>query len=212
MARDTIVRTCANQTLPRKRYDVQLTQYGSPAWNAEWARLCGDGEITWGPDPRLTPLGKAQARAVNAAWKAARQRSDAPPLPELFCSSPLYRSLHTADLSWEGVCAPTFCIYENLREVCGRHTCDKRSTKAALARTAERELAAPHLVFEPGFADDDPLWTVGPVPDAAGARVGRRYARPRPHRHGLDLAGRRARCARYVLWLTQSLALRATAE
>lgn len=53
----------------------------------------GDGELTWGPDPLLTPLGESQARDAHKAWQA--ETSMGIPTPEKCFCSPLRRALDT---------------------------------------------------------------------------------------------------------------------
>ncbi|PPQ99020.1 hypothetical protein CVT26_014397 [Gymnopilus dilepis] len=58
-------------------HNVAELKYGTKAWNDYWAKLDGDGEITWGPDPLLTDLGQEQAK-TNAkephAYQMLRRR------------------------------------------------------------------------------------------------------------------------------------------
>ncbi|GAA5850180.1 hypothetical protein JCM8547_001032 [Rhodosporidiobolus lusitaniae] len=141
-------------------HNVAESKYGTPAWNSYWSKLDGDGEITWGPDALLTPLGENQARAVNRAWK--EQRDDDAPLPTSLYSSPLSRAASTLKITWEGVLLgvveegteevkPVF--KEKLREVMGVHTCDQRRDKTYL------HSSYPTYSFEPGFAEEDELWS-----------------------------------------------------
>lgn len=134
-----------------------LTQYGSAAWESHHAMRYGDGTLTWGPDPALTPLGRAQATEVYESWRAAIAGPDPPPVPTVLCSSPLQRSLDTAALTWDAIdTAPsTLYIYEDLREVCGKNTCDQRRTRSQIAQTAPM-----HVVFADRFVEADEMWTV----------------------------------------------------
>lgn len=66
-------------------------------------------------------------------------------------------TIQTADLSFQNLNLPADKPYspfikELLREALGVHTCDRRSTLTHLRTTY------PHLTFEPGFSDPDPLW------------------------------------------------------
>ncbi|WFC94901.1 hypothetical protein MBRA1_001539 [Malassezia brasiliensis] len=112
--------------------------------------------MTWGPDPALTPLGRAQAVKVHEAWREALDGPDPPPVPTVLCSSPLQRSLDTAALTWNAIdSAPsTLYIYEDLREVCGKNTCDQRRTRSQIAETAPM-----HVVFADRFVEADEMWT-----------------------------------------------------
>lgn len=65
----------------------------SPHKNSYWSKLNGDGNITWGPDALLTPLGETQAAGARTAWK--KELADGVPLPTKFLSSPLRRALDT---------------------------------------------------------------------------------------------------------------------
>lgn len=60
----------------------------------------GDGEIVWGPDAKLTPLGIEQAGLVNALWKSQVQLDI--PTPDVIYTSPFRRAIHTAVLSFRG--------------------------------------------------------------------------------------------------------------
>lgn len=122
--------------------------------------LTGDGEITWGPDPYLTPLGESQARAVNIAWK--RQLEEGVPLPQVLYSSPLRRAADTLNLTWHDMLIKTppgssaahiLPIFkEQWRETIGLHTCDQRSDKSTTA--AEH----PGWLFEDTYSEHDELW------------------------------------------------------
>ncbi|WFD32336.1 hypothetical protein MSPP1_003381 [Malassezia sp. CBS 17886] len=157
-------------------------QYGTRDWENYWAQRTGDGAMYWGPDPRLTPLGADQAAAVHHAWTRARAEegdSQPPPLPEVLCSSPLTRCLDTLYITWRGVLLEDVAcgaaagprhpprssrsvhVRENLREVLGKHTCDRRSTKSGIARRfplQRRDGAPAPLVFHAPFSEEDVLW------------------------------------------------------
>lgn len=91
------------------------------------------------------------------------------PVPETFYVSPLTRTIQTADLSFRGLDLGKAeykpYIKELLREALGVHTCDRRSTRTQI------EEAFPHVTFEPGFEDADPLWEA----DYREPRSARRY-------------------------------------
>jgi broad specificity phosphatase PhoE len=119
-----------------------------------------DGNMTWGPDAQLTPLGISQAQNASSAWKT--QSAAGAPLPESFYSSPLTRSSDTLNITWSSVPgvlignskhAPVPVVLEGLRETIGVHTCDKRHSKTWIA---QRE---PKWVFEKRFTEEDELWT-----------------------------------------------------
>ncbi|KAG8968970.1 hypothetical protein FRC03_005236 [Tulasnella sp. 419] len=115
-----------------------------------WSRLNGDGNITWGPDAELTDLGVLQAQEINARWKEELPRSI--PVPTKLFSSPLQRAARTLELSFQGIPTTKPLIMENLREVLGEHTCDKRSTRSYL------EAAFPTFEIEASLTEDDELW------------------------------------------------------
>ena len=79
------------------------------------------------------------------------------PAPQKYFSSPLYRCLQTANLTYSGLEVPKDrpfvpLIKEMMREVMGEHTCDKRSS-----RTVIHDFV-PDWTIEPGFAEEDELW------------------------------------------------------
>ncbi|SJX62013.1 uncharacterized protein SRS1_10639 [Sporisorium reilianum f. sp. reilianum] len=177
-------------------HNVAESKYGTPAWDAYWSELTTDGTLVWGPDAKLTALGMQQAQAVNDAWKAMLNQSDAAPLPSQLFSSPLSRALSTLEISYDQILLSnpnatagaadkpkpqgpqgpqgalgaligdvssaigkalhpklTPEVKELFREEYGEHTCDQRSTRSQLAKTY------PNVAFEPGFKEEDPLWT-----------------------------------------------------
>lgn len=154
-------------------HNVAEAKYGTEAWDAKWAMLTGDGELVWGPDPELTPLGEDQARAINDAWKQqlveANAGKDAAPLPTKLFSSPMKRSSRTLQLSYEGILLPPGTIpkgpngkqvgppyvKEDLREQYGNdNTCIARSTKTQIQRNF------PRFEIEPGFSEEDQRFKV----------------------------------------------------
>jgi broad specificity phosphatase PhoE len=70
------------------------------AWDDHWSKLDGDGEIVWGPDAKLTPLGIEQAQAANQLWRSQVPRGI--PIPDAVYTSPLSRSIDTADITFRG--------------------------------------------------------------------------------------------------------------
>ncbi|THH21431.1 hypothetical protein EUX98_g8388 [Antrodiella citrinella] len=141
-------------------HNVAEAKYGTEAWDAHWSTLNGDEELTWGPDPLLTPLGQSQALEARDAWLA--ELSCDIPLPETFYSSPLKRALDTWSLTFAGFGNDEVLpkeqrkvtVLEDCREEYGIHTCDLRSSLSAL-RTL---YTSPMFTFELGFAEEDPLW------------------------------------------------------
>ena len=79
------------------------------------------------------------------------------PPPEKYYSSPLYRCLQTANLTFSSLDVPpdrSFkpLVKEFMREVMGEHTCDKRSSRSVIQETV------PEWDIEPGFTEEDELW------------------------------------------------------
>ncbi|GAA5826790.1 hypothetical protein JCM5353_003237 [Sporobolomyces roseus] len=136
-------------------HNVAESKYGSDAWNNHWSMEYGDGNMTWGPDPNLTPLGVEQAQAINKAWKKEVQA--AVPLPQKLYSSPLSRAASTLEITWNDILIDNGqvrpLVIEHLREMIGVHTCDQRSRKSKLAK------AYPSFDFEVPFSEHDQLWS-----------------------------------------------------
>ncbi|KAI3616831.1 phosphoglycerate mutase [Moniliophthora roreri] len=133
-------------------HNVAESKYGTQAWDDYWSKLNGDGELVWGPDAKLTPLGENQARAVNRAWKTELAFNI--PLPRRRYCSPMTRALSTYILTFEDIpleCRPL--VLENCREVYGVHTCDKRRSRTYISTTF------PQFDIEEGFTEEDQLWT-----------------------------------------------------
>lgn len=130
-------------------HNFAIIKYGQEAWDNHWSHLNGDGEITWGPDPLLTPLGNQQAKDNSQAW--SKQLANGAPRPTAFYSSPFTRSCETLVGTWKDVHQYHALIKEDVRETIGVHTCDKRSPKSVIKKRFK------HLgfSFEPGFAEED---------------------------------------------------------
>ncbi|EJD38979.1 phosphoglycerate mutase-like protein [Auricularia subglabra TFB-10046 SS5] len=99
-------------------HNVAISKYSREDWQNKWALLNGDTEITWGPDPLLTPLGIEQAEAAHAAWKQYE-----PPKPGTFYCSPHRRALRTCAITFPG---QKVKVLEDIREKLSGHTCDFR--------------------------------------------------------------------------------------
>jgi broad specificity phosphatase PhoE len=137
-------------------HNVAEAYYGTPAWDAHWSKLDGNGTVTW-RDAHLTDLGESQARAAHAFLAAQFRPPRTMPAPDAYYVSPLWRCLQTADLSWRGLRLPAEKPYrprvkELLREVLGEHTCDARSSRTAI------HAGFPEYEIEEGFAEEDVLW------------------------------------------------------
>ncbi|KAL5121418.1 putative phosphoglycerate mutase pmu1 [Pleosporales sp. CAS-2024a] len=131
-------------------HNVAESKYGTQAWDCYYSTLDGYDGLTWA-DAHLTPTGRQQALDVQALWK--QQIGLGMPPPETFYVSPLTRAVQTADLSfdaWHRAYQPY--LQEGCREALGIHTCDRRSTRSQI------QTAFPHVVFEPGFVEEDALW------------------------------------------------------
>lgn len=140
-------------------HNVAEAKYGTPAWNAKWAKLPGDGTLIW-TDAALTGEGERQAEAAGRFWRE-QVRDRGMKAPEGYYVSPLARCLHTAKLEYEGlggageendgeVFRPM--VKEGLRETMGVHLCDRRSGRAWIERTY------PTYRIEEGLSEQDELW------------------------------------------------------
>lgn len=147
-----------SQSHPRLVHLVFTTQRRA---QSHWAKLDGDGTITWA-DAHLTPRGEAQARAMRTFWADAASTLHLP-LPPRHYASPLARCLDTCVLAFSGGgggdgpalpegarFAPV--VKELLRERLGVHTCDRRRSRTWIRETH------PVFAFEEGFAEEDGLW------------------------------------------------------
>jgi len=120
------------------------------------SRKNGDDEITWGPDPELTPIGINQAMEAKRGWEAELPFRIT--LPDRLYSSPLTRAMHTLQITFEGMVLGdvedkrSVVILENCREENGIHTCDKRRTRSYIHERF------PDYEFEEGFEEEDKLW------------------------------------------------------
>ncbi|KAF1973031.1 phosphoglycerate mutase-like protein, partial [Bimuria novae-zelandiae CBS 107.79] len=136
-------------------HNAAESYFGTPAWNCYWSEKDGNTTVTWA-DAHLTPTGIQQARDVNAFWKKLLT-VDKIAAPQTYYTSPLYRCLDTARLTFSGLplskknpFIPT--VKENFREGISAHTCDRRSNKTYIRRNF------PTYRFEKGFAEFDPYW------------------------------------------------------
>lgn len=129
--------------------------YGTPAWNCYYSELDGNSTVTWS-DAHLSPLGVAQALAVNEFW-ASEIKDQKIPTPQSYYTSPLTRCLQTANYTFNGLdlsAAHPFLpqVKEYLREGISGHTCDRRSNETYI-----HDLF-PSYRIEPGFTQSDELW------------------------------------------------------
>jgi broad specificity phosphatase PhoE len=137
-------------------HNAAETYFGTPAWNCYWSELDGNGTVTWA-DAHLTTTGVNQAISVNKFWKSLIKDEKITP-PQTYYTSPLYRCLDTAKLTFSGLNLPRGSpfvptVKEFFREGISAHTCDRRSTKSYIHKNF------PSYKFEKGFAEKDPYWT-----------------------------------------------------
>ncbi|KAI9798733.1 MAG: hypothetical protein M1825_005015 [Sarcosagium campestre] len=151
-------------------HNVAEAFYGTKNWDCYWSLQAGDGTYNW-TDPLLTPTGIKQVETARLAWTRGLAGDKMPP-PQSYYVSPLSRCLETARITFSELELPSDRPYqplvkEQLRETIGAHTCDKRSSLTFLREKF------PTANFEPGFADDDPLWLprLRETPAATAARL-----------------------------------------
>lgn len=137
-------------------HNAAESYFGTPAWNCYWSELDGNGTVTWA-DAKLTETGVVQAKRVNTFWKHLI-KDEKITTPESYYTSPLYRCLDTAKLTFASIDLPRKnpfkpVIKELLREGISAHTCDRRSTKSYIKKNF------PDFKFEKGFPEEDPYWT-----------------------------------------------------
>ncbi|KAI5968665.1 PMU1 [Candida margitis] len=114
-------------------YHNQIVEtYGLDRWNKELHKLGKFGDIEYGPDPQLTPLGMAQAEENHRLWQQELQ--EGAPIPSKFYVSPLQRSCNTLQITWADLKPKSIVpqVDELIRETCGRNLCDKRSPKRVI--------------------------------------------------------------------------------
>lgn len=136
-------------------HNAAETYFGTPAWNCYWSELEGNATVTWA-DAKLTPAGVKQAQDVNAFWKHLIADEKITP-PESYYTSPLYRCLDTAKLTFSNLNLPKKSpfvptVKELLREGISAHTCDRRSNRTYIHQNF------PSFRFEKGFPEHDPYW------------------------------------------------------
>ncbi|KEF62175.1 uncharacterized protein A1O9_00147 [Exophiala aquamarina CBS 119918] len=137
-------------------HNAAESYFGTPAWNCYWSLLDGNKTAAWS-DAHLTQQGIDQALKANRFWKSRLQTEKIPP-PQSYYTSPLYRCLATANLTFAGLPLPSQypfipTVKEKLREGISEHTCDRRSNETYIASSF------PSYQFEAGFLEDDELWT-----------------------------------------------------
>ncbi|KAL9597149.1 MAG: hypothetical protein Q9219_005315 [cf. Caloplaca sp. 3 TL-2023] len=145
-------------------HNVAEKRYGRKEWDDKYAALEGDSQHRW-RDARLTVTGIRQATSAKISWCRQLIESQAP-APEKYYTSPLYRCLETANLTFLNLPAFPYSpddpnppvvpyapvVKELLREANGVHTCDRRSPLSKLRADF------PNMNFEEGFREEDELW------------------------------------------------------
>jgi broad specificity phosphatase PhoE len=136
-------------------HNAAETYFGTPAWNCFWSERDGNGTVTWA-DAKLTENGVEQARKVNSFW-ARLLSEEGIAAPDSYYTSPLYRCLDTARLTFANLTLPKKkpfvpTVKEFLREGISAHTCDRRSSKSYIHQQF------PSFIFEKGFSEADPYW------------------------------------------------------
>ncbi|KIM58755.1 hypothetical protein SCLCIDRAFT_1218294 [Scleroderma citrinum Foug A] len=138
-------------------HNVANAKYGDEvrlfrATSSYWCKLNGDGVLTWGPDPDLTPIGEGQAEAARALWETELQFGI--PLPNKMYCSPISRAIQTHKLTFRGLLpnGSKATLVENTREKIGIESCNRRRTRTDIQRKF------PDYLIEDGFTEDDELW------------------------------------------------------
>ncbi|CAL1710367.1 unnamed protein product [Somion occarium] len=142
-------------------HNLGRKKYGKEEWMRYYSLIGGDDEMTWAPDAQLTPLGHTQAYAVRDAWK--EEIKCGIPIPQRCYVSPLRRALETWTDIFSGNGRHTVLpgdrrivtIVENCRESYGLHPCDMRLSRSKL----QAFFPPPMYQFEPGFTEEDVLWS-----------------------------------------------------
>jgi broad specificity phosphatase PhoE len=135
-------------------HNAAESYFGTPAWNCYWSEKDGNGTVTWA-DAQLTETGVTQAKAVKTFWQHLIT-DEKIVTPQSYYTSPLYRCLDTARLTFDGLSLkPKFqpIVKEFLREGISAHTCDRRHSKSFIKKNFKG------FKFEKGFAEEDPYWT-----------------------------------------------------
>lgn len=136
-------------------HNAAESYFGTPAWNCYYAQEEGNATVTWA-DAKLTRNGIKQAEDVNKFWAHLISEEKVTP-PETYYSSPLYRCLDTAKITFGNLTLPKQSqfkpvVKEYLREGITTDTCNRRSNKTYLAKNF------PGFKFEKNFPEIDPLW------------------------------------------------------
>ncbi|KAF1914070.1 histidine phosphatase superfamily, partial [Ampelomyces quisqualis] len=138
-------------------HNAAESYFGTPAWNCYWSELDGNGTHAWA-DAKLTSEGVYQAQRAHNFWTRLI-KDEKITTPEKYYTSPLYRCLDTAEITFTNLTLPKSkpfkpIVKEFLREGISAHTCDRRSSRSYIHANF------PTFKFEKGFPEDDPYWQV----------------------------------------------------
>ncbi|KAF3384835.1 putative phosphoglycerate mutase [Penicillium rolfsii] len=137
-------------------HNAAESYYGTPAWNCYWAELDGNGTATWN-DAALTANGVNQALIAHNFWQKLIDEQNIH-TPDNYFTSPLTRSLQTANYTFNGLNLPHNAakfrplVKELFREGISIHTCDHRRSKSYIKNLF------PGWPFDKGFTEEDELW------------------------------------------------------
>ena len=148
---DTLYRLLFLQRHGEGTHNVAEAQYGSKAWDQQWSKVNCNAKFCWGPDANLTQHGREQAKLARTTW--TQEFDNGLDYPHARYTSSLSRAIETAELVLGSqTTVEDFYVFEDLREVYGVHTCDRRSTRSYLSRRFH------NIKFESGFSEEDRLW------------------------------------------------------
>ncbi|KAF9493757.1 phosphoglycerate mutase-like protein [Pleurotus eryngii] len=159
------------------RHGEGFREWNERHTNGHWSKLDGDGEIVWGPDAELTPLGISQAQTAHTAFVA--EFASGLRIPDATYVSPLSRALRTFEITFDGLFSgehPEDPIQAACREQYGVHTCDLRRSRTFIFSTFPHITTLPpkldaHTPFP--LTENDELWTADEreTSDHVAARV-----------------------------------------
>jgi broad specificity phosphatase PhoE len=134
-------------------HNVAESFYGTELWDCYYSTLDGNETVSWS-DAHLTSIGQTQAGEAHDTWvKTVKEQGIQ--TPQSFYVSPLDRAIETCDITFDGVSDfknVKRTVKEMLREGNGVHTCDRRSSRAHIAKRW------PRYEIEEGFSEEDELW------------------------------------------------------
>lgn len=131
-------------------HNLAIEIYGQKEWDDYWSKLDGDGNIVWGPDPELTPLGSEQATRNNLAWK--KQIEKQIPLPQSFYVSPFTRATDTYHLTWNDIDIPKRHRRESISHQSDPRTGARHNSTASYESTSA--VLVPASDFPPLVVED----------------------------------------------------------